>query len=114
MWLLISYIGFNVIWAIRLIFWFAILTKLRDRFGLPVWLKALAAIFIVIDVLFNYQLTLLMLDLPHDWKETTTYRLKRYRVFLGGTGKRTWIEKWRLMWANWACPILNKYDEGHC
>lgn len=90
---------------LRLFVVFAVLMKLKERFGTPLPIKVLFAFGVVYDWLVNHLLTLVFLDFPVGWDELVTGRMKRYKAEKGG---------WRHDFAVWFCPILNKVDEGHC
>lgn len=91
---------------LRLFVVFAVLMKLKERFGTPLWVKALFVFGIIYDVFVNYLLTVVFVDPPREWDETVTHRMKRYKHLSG--------DSLRYKFANWLCPILNKIEEDHC
>lgn len=58
----------------------------------------------IYDIVVNHLLTVVFMDFPMGMDETVTNRMKRYK-FEDGFKKK---------FAEWLCPILNKYDPDHC
>lgn len=100
---LYTFIGLTFL---RMLVVFAVLMKLKDKFGTPLWIKVLFVFGIIYDVFLNHLLTLVFLDFPVGLDETVTKRMKRYGRLRDGSFK--------YRFSLWLCPILNKFDEGHC
>lgn len=113
--ILIFLVIFNAVWIIRLLLGFALLAKLLEKVGRNSWLfKLPAGIFFVLDIVFNYELTILFLDLPANPTETITNRLIRYKTI-----KQKRLASYRYSMAVFFCNILNRMarrvePEGHC
>lgn len=118
------WIDFNIISILRLLFWFfALMTivkkvkkwgenslqhKIAEKILMP-----FAFVFIVVDILYNYQMSIIVWELPKHWRETVSERHGRYLTTihpLGATG----LNKWRYGWAHFWCKILDAVDENHC
>jgi len=70
-------------------------------------LEVLAIPFIICDVILNWYITLLMVDLPDHWDETVSQRLGRYMFDESPF-------TWRGRFAAFFCKILDYSDPGHC
>jgi hypothetical protein len=69
--------------------------------------------FVILDWIYNWTFgSLLCLQLPKEWDELATKRLKRYKreYDFWDTG----LHGWRLKVALTLCPILSKFDKEHC
>lgn len=69
--------------------------------------------FVICDWLYNITVfTIVFLDLPDEWDETVTKRMKRYKqnYNIYATG----IKKFRYVFAIRLCDFLSKHDIGHC
>ena len=71
--------------------------------------KAVAAIFFVVDIIYNHYSTLYFFDKAAAWDETFSYRMKRYITLKPDTP----INKWRYYFAVVMQKILNFSDSGH-
>lgn len=70
-----------------------------------------ASVFLVLDIAYNYILTVWILELPRSPLETVTERVSRYKADLMPI---TRLEKWRHGFAVRLCKILDMGDPGHC
>lgn len=79
--------------------------------------KPVYLVFAVQDWLMNIVMSVWFLDLPDQWNELVTGRMKRYKEG-GGYSKRglriEFIEEFRYRFALALCKILNIWDKGHC
>ena len=81
---------------------------LRLVFGVP---------FVIADCIVNYQLSILLLDLPAHPFELVTGRLSRYKKTYSMPLRHmqlTKIEAFRYRFAVFVCRRLNRYDADHC
>ena len=107
-----AFIYFNISFFVRMIVIFTLMMKYFhwvDKDGL-LWKitewpwKAVAAIFFVLDILYNWVMSIWMLDLPAAWDETVSYRMSRYIKTESG---------FRLAFAKLMRKVLNFSDPGH-
>ena len=73
--------------------------------------KAVAAVFFVLDVIYNWYSTITFLDKPAAWNETLTYRMARY---IKNEKRDTLLSKWRYNFAIVICTITSWTDPNHC
>ena len=75
--------------------------------GAPVIILAFAYLTLIlgliIDAILNILLSILFVELPHEW--LTTDRVRRLKTS-GNT--------WQRACSNWLCKQLDKLDEHHC
>ena len=111
------FILFNVSFLVRMILIFTVMMLFFnkvDKDGL-VWKvfewpwKATAAVFAVVDVIYNQYSTIIFSDKAAAWNETFSYRMKRYIKLKPDT----LINKWRYGFAYVMRVILNFSDPGH-
>lgn len=74
--------------------------------------KLIAGVFFVLDILYNYVLSIWMMDVPVAWDETVSWRMDRYIDNLSDSNRL--IDKWRVGFAKGLCKILSFSDPGHC
>jgi hypothetical protein len=74
--------------------------------------KAIAAVFFVLDILYNYVMTIWMLDVPATWDEPVSYRMDRYIAQYKDSNNL--LNKWRYGFAKGLCTVLSYSDPKHC
>jgi len=106
------FIWFNVSFFVRMVIIFTIMMKYYhwvDK-GSTLWKiikwpwKIVAGIFFILDILYNYVMSIWMWDLPASLGETVTYRLARYLKTETG---------FKLAFAKMMRKVLNYSDPGH-
>ena len=108
-----SYLEITLVSFIVLLIQYIVLMGLLVKYGEQGWLKPLFYIFVVEDWVVNWLLSPIFLELPAEFFELVTGRMKRYRKLKPSTR----IQKWRLAFANWLCRILNEHERPgriHC
>lgn len=107
-----AFIYFNISFFVRMVLIFTVMMKYYhwvNKDGL-LWkitkypFKAIALVIFVLDILYNWVMTIWMLDLPAVWDETVSYRMSRYIKAENG---------FRLAFAKLMRKILNYSDPGH-
>lgn len=81
-----TFIYFSLSFLVRMIVVFTVMMKYyhwvdKDSllWKITKWpFKAIVIIFFVLDILYNYVMTIYFLDLPAKWDETVTNRMARY------------------------------------
>ena len=107
----LAYVGIVVTFSLRMVISFFILMRLYNR-GIPKWiLYPLAVPFIVADVVLNYVVTILFLDVPYYWRETVSERLARYTY---DNTMETGVDSYRYTISSFLCRVLSKADPNHC
>jgi len=71
--------------------------------------KAVAAVFFVVDIIYNQYSTIYFFDKAATWDETFTYRMKRYIKL----EPDTLANKWRYGFAWVMQKLLGFSDPGH-
>ncbi|MDX1341255.1 MAG: hypothetical protein R3227_02850 [Reinekea sp.] len=104
------------------LFWLAILfiqyvglMEAAAKYGKDNIPKIFIWIFVIEDWVMNWMLCFVFFDLPAEWNELVTGRMKRYKK-LSETPKRyrKALDNWRYNFSVWLCGHLNRYDKGHC
>lgn len=107
-----AFIWFNISFLVRMIIIFTIMMKYYnwvDKDGLLwkltglIW-KGIAGIFFVLDIIYNWVMSIYFLDPPKVWDETVTYRMARYLETESG---------FKLAFAKIMRKILNYSDPAH-
>jgi len=107
-----TFIWFNILFLVRMLFIFTFMMKYYhwvNKDGLlwkvtkPFWYIA-AGVFFVADIIYNWYLTFVFLDLQEAWDETVTYRMARYLKTQKG---------FKLAFAKLMRKVLNYSDPGH-
>jgi len=111
-----TFIYLNVSFVIRMVIIFTIMMKYYNwvieqdtKFKIILWnitewpFKAFAAIFFVLDIMYNWVMSLYSFELPSVWDETVSNRLKRW-IKMDGVKKS---------FARLMQRILNFSDPGH-
>jgi len=114
---LTAFIYFNISFFFRMIVIFTLMMlyynwvdKNSSLWKITEWpWKFIAAIFFVVDIIYNHYSTICFLDKAATWDETFTYRMKRYIKL----EPDTLINKWRYYFAYAMRFILNFSDPGH-
>jgi len=107
-----AFIYFNISFFVRMVIIFTLMMKYyhwvdKDRllWKITEWpWKAIAAVFFVLDILYNWVMSIYMLDPPKVWDETVTYRMARYLKEEKG---------FKLAFAKMMRKVLNYSDPGH-
>jgi len=107
-----AFIYFNISFFVRMIIIFTLMMKYYHwvykggfLWKITQWpWKAIAAVFFVLDIIYNWVMSVYMLDLPKTWDETVTYRMARYLKTEKG---------FKLAFAKMMRKILNYSDPGH-
>ena len=118
------WIDFNILSILRLSFWFFALMTIAKK--VEKWdktsprykaaekiLTPFAFAFIVIDILYNYQMSIIVWEKPGHWRETISERHGRYLTTIE-LGTATRLNKWRYAWAKFWCKILDAVGKDHC
>lgn len=70
--------------------------------------------FVLCDWAFNVTVfTVFFLDLPDEWGELVTKRMKRYK-HIYHSNEPNKLKSFRWKFATRLCKFLSKYDMGHC
>jgi len=131
------YAEFMVVMIVRLLIWFfALMTAVNKarEYGEGSWqyrlaetvLKPLGGRFIAMDIIGNYHISLVLLQLPIKWNETISERHGRYLTHItldrDFSDNVLWylshpmalLDCWRYNWAKFWCDIIGAVDPGHC
>lgn len=107
-----AFIWFNISFFVRMVIIFTIMMKYYhwvDKEG-RLWKvtevpwQAIAAVFFVLDIIYNWVMALYLADLPRVWDETVTNRMARYLRTEKG---------FKLAFAKLMRKVLNYSDPGH-
>lgn len=107
-----AFIYFNISFFVRMVLIFTVMMKYYhwvNKDGL-LWkiteypFKAIAFVIFVLDILYNWVMSIWMLDQPAVWDETVSNRMSRYIKTESG---------FRLVFAKLMRKILNYSDPGH-
>jgi hypothetical protein len=97
-----------------MILYFMVVATIANKYGKTTkWVMPIIVVFVICDWIYNWTLgSILCLQLPKEWDELATKRLKRYKkeYDLWDTG----IKKWRWHVAFFVCKLLSQWDEDHC
>lgn len=105
---------------ILLILIFTWVMKLRDWVEGTIWEKPARIVVGIPAFAFDWYVnmfaaSILFLDLPEGlWREVVTGRLQRYKKAYQGQAYLSYIQRWRLWWAEYLCDLANRHDKGHC
>jgi len=103
---------------IYLLLAFAVIVRLRDKYQGTKWEKPIKVFvigFVIADWLWTIVFgTLIFWDLPAEFFELGTARMKRYKKTNADDTTYTYLERWRYKFAIRLCDFLNKHDLGHC
>lgn len=75
---------------------------------------AIAVVFFIADIIYNWYSTIIFLDKPASYDETLSYRMDRYIKAYKNKDNLSLIEKWRYGFAKVLCKVLSYSDPKHC
>jgi len=116
------FLYFNISFFVRMVLIFTLMMKFYnqvDKEG-DIWLivewpwKAVAVVFFVVDIIYNWYSTLTFWDKPASYDETFSWRMDRYITAYKGKDNLTLLEKWRYYFAIGTCKVLSWSDPKHC
>ncbi len=114
------FIIYNLVWLLLLITWFATIYILRNKYKLhqsksklSILFKYFHHAFDVVDIMYNYHLSLLFLQLPKKLNETISDRLRRYHNQTIYFDHRIPLDFYRFIVSSPFVKIINFFDRGH-
>lgn len=115
------FLYFNISFFVRMVFFFSLMMKFYnqvDKDG-TIWMivewpwKAVAVVFFIVDVIYNWYSAITFWDKAATWDETFSWRMDRY-ITKYKDDRPKLIHKWRYYFAVGTCKVLSWSDPKHC
>ena len=121
------FLYFNISFFVRMVLIFTVMMKYRNwvitedtrlkkilwTVTKPFW-YAIAVVFFIVDIIYNWYSTITFLDKPLSYDETLSYRMDRYVLLYKDRNDLSLVEKWRYFFAKNLCKVLGWSDPKHC